>query len=187
MALLNLAVDGNQVTASFSGGVSGVFWQATGNAPSVVPTPAAVEVQRLAGYDNSLGFYTVDSITGNIEGLNPGDTGYLQAALARSKEEGLLLDAATLPAFGASASYNALPLDTRERYGLLLLQNGDESKIFSSFAGANPGGTTQMVSLSNSANNLVLGIEDISVAGGNSDSDFNDVIVRIQNVAVQLF
>jgi hypothetical protein len=83
-----------------------------------------VEVQRLTSYDNTLGFYSVDSITGNVKGLNPGDTGYLQAALARSREEGLLLDARTLPAFGASATFNSLPLNTRERYGMLLLQNG---------------------------------------------------------------
>ena len=185
--LLNLAVDGNQVTANFSGGVSGVFWQASGNAPTVLPAPAAVEVQRLAGYDNSLGFYTVDSITGSVGDFNPGDSGYLKAALARSKQEGLLLDATSLPEFGASATYNSLPLDTRERYGLLLLQNGDSSVIYSSFAAANAGGSTQMVSLSNSANNLVLGIEDQAVAGGNGDIDFNDLIVRIQNVAVQLF
>ena len=187
LALLNLAVDGNQVTASFSGGVSGVFWQATGNAPTVVPAPAAVEVQRLAGYANSLGFYSVDSITGMVAGLNPGDNGYLQAALARSQGEGLLLDSKTLPPFGGSATFNALPLDTRERYGVLLLQNGDPAVIFSSFAAANPFGATQMVSLSNSSNNLVFGIEDLSVAGGYSDSDFNDLIVRVQNVAVQLF
>ena len=189
LALLNLAVDGNQVTASFAGGVTGVFWQASGNAPTVLPAPAAVEVQRLAGDANSLGFYKVDSITGSVGDFNPGDTGYLQAALARSKSEGLLLDATSLPDFGASATFNALPLDTRERYGLLLLQKGESAVIFSSFAAANQGGATQMVSLSNSANNLVLGIEDRSVAGGNSDSDsdFNDLIVRIQNVAVQVF
>ena len=187
LALLNLAVDGNQVTASFADGVTGVFWQATGNAPSVVPTPAAVEVQRLAGYGNSLGFYSVDSITGMVAGLNPGDNGYLQAALARSKEEGLLLDAATLPAIGGSATFNALPLDTRERYGVLLLQNGDPAVMFSSFAAANPFGATQMVSLSNSSNNLVFGIEDLSAVGGYSDSDFNDLIVRVQNVSVALF
>ncbi len=187
LELLNLAVDGNQVTASFAGGVTGVFWQASGNAPTVLPAPAAVEVQRLGGDANSLGFYTVDSITGSVGDFNPGDSGYLQAALARSKDEGLLLDAASLPDFGASATFNALPLDTRERYGLLLLQKGDSAVIFSSFAAANQGGATQMVSLSNTANNLVLGIEDQSVASGNSDSDFNDLIVRIQNVAVQVF
>jgi hypothetical protein len=187
LALLNLAVDGNQVTASFEGGVTGVFWQADGNAPSLLPVPASVEVQRLAGYNNSLGFYSVDSITGMVAGLKPGDTGYLQAALARSQEEDLLLDARTLPAFGATATFNSLPLDTRERYGVLLLQNGDETKIFSSFAAANEGGATQMVSLSNSSNSLVLGIEDMSVAKGLGDNDFNDIIVKIQGVSLGLF
>jgi hypothetical protein len=187
LALLNLAVDGNQVTATFTGGVTGVFWQASGTAPALLPAPAAVEVQRLTSYDNTLGFYSVDSITGNVKGLNPGDTGYLQAALARSREEGLLLDARTLPAFGASATFNSLPLNTRERYGMLLLQNGDETMIFSSFAAANPGGYTQMVSLSNSPNGPVLGIEDGALAGGRSDGDFNDLIVSLNNVSLALF
>ena len=102
-------------------------------------------------------------------------------------QQNLLLDARTLPAYGASATFNSLPLDTRERYGVLLVQNGNRSVIFSSFAAANEGGATQMVSLSNSANSLVLGIEDLSVTGGRSDGDFNDLIVRIQNVAVQVF
>ena len=144
-------------------------------------------MQRLAGYNNSLGFYSVDSITGMVAGINPGETGYLQAALARSQEEDLLLDARTLPAFGATATFNSLPLDTRERYGVLLLQNGDETKIFSSFAAANEGGATQMVSLSNSSNSLVLGIEDMSVAKGLGDNDFNDIIVKIQGVSLGLF
>ena len=187
LALLNLAVDGNQVTASFEGGVTGVFWQADGNAPSLLPAPAAVEVQRLAGFNNSLGFYTVDSITGRVDGLNPGDEGYLQKALARSEAEDLLIDASSLPAFGATATFNSLPLDTRERYGVLLLQNGDETKIFSSFAAANEGGATQMVSLSNSSNSQVLGIEDLSVAKGLGDNDFNDIIVNIQGVSLGLF
>jgi hypothetical protein len=187
LALLNLAVDGNQVTASFEGGVTGVFWQADGNAPSLLPVPVSVEVQRLAGFNNSLGFYSVDSITGMVAGINPGETGYLQAALARSQEEDLLLDARTLPAFGATATFNFLPLDTRERYGVLLLQNGDETKIFSSFAAANEGGATQMVSLSNSSNSRVLGIEDMSVARGLGDNDFNDIMVNIQGVSVGLF
>ena len=132
-------------------------------------------------------FYSVDSITGMVAGLNPGDNGYLQAALARSQGEGLLLDSKTLPAFGGSATFNNLPLDTRERYGVLLLQNGDPAVMFSSFAAANPFGATQMVSLSNSSNNLVFGIEDLSAVGGYSDSDFNDLIVRVQNVSVALF
>ena len=188
LALLDLAIDGNQVTAHFADGVTGVYWQNSVNAPTVAPVPAAVEVQRLAGYANSLGFYTVDSITGSVGSLNPGEGGYLQAALERSKHEGLLLDANALPAYGQSATFNGLPLDTQRRYGLLLLQNSDPSVIFSSFAAANPGGVSQMVSLSSSkSNNLVLGIEDQWAGGSACDSDFNDLIVNIKNVSLALF
>lgn len=52
--------------------------------------------------------------------------------------------------------------------------------IFSSFAAANESGATQMVSLSNSSNSLVLGFEDRSVAKGPSDNDFNDIIVKVR-------
>jgi len=100
----------------------------------------------------------------------------------------LLLDSNSLPAYGGSATFNSLPLDTQKRYGLLLLQNSDPSIIFSSFAAANPGGVSQMVSLSSStSNNLVLGIEDQWAGGSASDNDFNDLIVNIKNVSLALF
>jgi hypothetical protein len=187
LELLDLAVEGNQITARFADGVTGVFWQAAGHAPTAKPVPAAVEVQRLAGYANSLGFYTVDSITGSVGTLHPGDSGYLQAALNRSQDEGLLLDSSTLPAYGGSATFNSLPLDSQKSYGLLLLQNSDPSVIFSSFAAANPGGVTQMVSLSSSSNTMVLGIEDLWAKSSTCDNDFNDLIVIMKNVTLGVF
>ncbi len=41
------------------------------------------EIFRSAEYNNYLGFYEVDDLTGTINGLNPGDEGYAQAALDR--------------------------------------------------------------------------------------------------------
>lgn len=187
LELLDLVVDGNQITAHFADGVTGVFWQEAAHAPTVLPVPAAVEVQRLAGYANSLGFYSVDSITGNVGTLTPGQSGYLQAALERSRNEGLLLDAAALPAYGKSATFNSLSLDSQKRYGMLLLQNSDPSIIFSSFAAANPGGVTQMVSLSSTGSSTVLGIEDQWTMASKCDADFNDLIVNIKNVALGVF
>jgi len=186
LALLNLSVDGNQVTASFEGGVTGVFWQASGTEPTLQPVPASLEVQRLAGYENTLGFYSVDAITGLVDALLPGDPGYLQAALARSEQEDLLLDADHLPGYGQSAVFNNLPLDTQKRYGVLLLQNGSRTTIFSSFAAANPMGQTQMVRLASDTNKLTLGLEDLAVASGTSDRDFNDLIINVTGVAVPL-
>ena len=166
-----------------------MYWQAIGSAPTPTPIRPAVAVQRLAAFNNSLAFYVVDSITGSVDGLNPGDAGYLQAALQRAEQDDLLLDASTLPAYGATATYTDLAIDTNRSYGVLLLQNGSRSTIFSSYSDANPGGVTQMVRLSNENNTMVLGIEDLAVAGNNSDSDddFNDLILNITNVSMPIF
>jgi hypothetical protein len=185
--LQDISINGNQVTARFQGGVSVEFWQASGTAPSLVPIAPAVEVKRLAGYNNTIGFYSVDSITGLVDGRSPGEAGYLQAALARSEAEKLLLTAADLPAFGQSATFNALPLNSQKSYGVLLLQNGDRNTLFSSFSAANPRGETQMVRLGSDPSSYVLGIEDLAVASGRSDRDFNDNILTISGVSLGLF
>jgi hypothetical protein len=187
LALLNLSVNGNQVTASFAGGVIGVFWQASGNDPTLLPVPASLEVQRLTSYNNSLGFYSVDAITGLVDNLLPGDPGYLQAALARSEHEDLLIDANHLPGHRQSVVFNNLPLDTQKRYGVLLLQDSSRTTIFSSYAAANPMGQTQMMRLNSDTNKLTLGIEDLAIASGISDTDFNDLIVNISGVSIPLF
>ncbi|MEB3348556.1 MAG: DUF4114 domain-containing protein [Cyanobacteriota bacterium] len=185
--LQDISINGNQITARFQDGVSVEFWQASGTAPSLVPIAPAVEVKRLAGYNNAIGFYSVDSITGMVNGRSPGEAGYLQAALARSEAEKLLLTDADLPAFGQSATFNALPLDSQKSYGVLLLQNGRRNTMFSSFSAANPGGETQMVRLGSDPSSYVLGIEDIAVASGRSDRDFNDTIISISGVSLGVF
>jgi hypothetical protein len=186
--LLDLQIDGNQITAEFTGGVTAVFGQqGTGSAPTPAPILPSVQVQRLGGYANALGLYAVDAVTGLVDGLAPAEQGYLQAALARSEASGLLLRADQLPDYGKQVSFEHLPLDLNCEYGLLLLVEGDRNRIFSSFAAANPGQAAQMISLGNSANGLVLGFEDQSVASGISDIDYNDAIVTIRNVTVPLF
>ena len=132
------------------------------------------------------GFDLLDEITGSVDGLAPGDDGYLTAALARSEASGLLLQPDQLPAHGGEVRFEALPLNPNRNDGLLLLVDGDRNRIFSSFAAANPGSAARMISLGNSANGLVLGFEDQSAALGPSDIDYNDVIVKISNVMVPL-
>ncbi len=163
--------------------------QGTVRAPSPAPILPSVQVQRLGRYDNSFGLYAVDAVTGLVDGLAPGDEGYLQKALARSESSGLLLSSDQLPDFGQQVNFDDLPLDLNREYGMLLLVEGDRNRIYSSFAAANPDGAAQMISLGNGANGLVLGFEDQSIASGSgfTDSDYNDVIVTIRNVTVPLF
>jgi hypothetical protein len=130
----------------------------------------------------------VDGSTGSLSGLEPGASGYLEQALARSRAEGLLLTAEQLPAYGQSLSYQNLPLDTHKRYGVLLLPNGNTQSMVSSFAAANPGGLAQMLSLGSGEVGLgmVMGIEDIAVGLAQSDRDFNDLLVKVTGVSVPI-
>ncbi len=130
----------------------------------------------------------MDGSTGSLSGLEPGASGYLEQALARSRAEGLLLTAEQLPAYGQSLSYQNLPLDTHKRYGVLLLPNGNTQSMVSSFAAANPGGLAQMLSLGSGEVGLgmVMGIEDIAVGLAQSDRDFNDLLVKVTGVSVPI-
>jgi hypothetical protein len=184
LPLIDIAINGNQITARFADGVTAELWQASGSAPAQLPVAPSLEVQRLAGFNNDIGLYSVDGITGMVDGLNPRDPGYLQAALARSEAEDLLLTAAELPAFGKTTTYNSLPINSQKRYGVLLVQNGNRSTIFSSFSDANPGAETQMVRLGSDTSRFVLGIEDIAVASGRGDRDFNDNIVILSGISL---
>ena len=94
------------------------------------------------------------------------------------------MTAADLPAFGQSARFDRLPLDARQRYGLLVLPNGNRDQMFCSYAAANPGGEPQMLSLGSGSTGMVVGIEDRPVAEGVSDVDYNDVLMRFGNVHV---
>lgn len=181
-------VEGNRVTAVFEGGLTlRLFLETILSAPNAASVRPEVHIQRLAGYNNALGFYPVDSITGLVDGLNPSEDGYLQAALARAEASDLLLGAGDLPGYGEERSFRDLALDPNLQYGVLLLQNGRSDRIFSSFAAANPSGSPQMVSLGNDSTGMVLGIEDIDVNGGLSDRDYNDIILKISGLQVPMF
>ena len=102
-----------------------------------VPGPAGasvpVRLDRLRAYtgqDNEVGLFPVDDAAGRVNGLSPGDAGYLDAALA-----------AKLPAFRTAGAAGATVTATAGRhYGLYLLNGSDR---FVSFAAANPGGISQ--------------------------------------------
>jgi hypothetical protein len=187
LGLQGVEVDGSRITAAFEGGVTlQLFLETITSTSSAVSVRPQVDIQRLAGQNNGLGFYAVDTITGQVDGLNPGDGGYLDAALARAEQAGLLLGADALPGFGEKRSYLDLALDPNRQYGVLLLVDGSRTNLISSFAAANRGGAAQMVSLGSDSTGMVLGIEDLDVNGGRSDGDFNDIVTWIHGLQVPL-
>jgi hypothetical protein len=193
LALQALQVEGNWINASFERGVTlQLFLELITTAPAAAPPAPAlvrtqVDIQRLAGQENGLGFYAIDSITGEVAGLQPGESGYLQAALARAEAADLLLAPDELPGYKEQRTYRDLPFDLNRQYGMVLLVDGSREQLFSSFTPANPGGLSQFVSLGSDSTGIVMGIEDVAIAGGLSDRDNNDLIVTLGGVSVPVF
>ncbi len=191
LALNSLTVNGNNVTATYADNITGVFTlSGTGTASNPGSISPVLTVQRLGTYKNSIAFYEADPITGSVSVaggsvLAPGAAGYLQAALANAKLNGLLLTAAELPDYKQSSVINSLPLNAAKNYGLLLLVNGSEAELYSSYSAANPGGVSQFQSFGSNDRGLTIGIEDLNVASG-SDRDFNDIIMTIASSSVSV-
>lgn len=177
----SISIAGNGIDVLFAGGIRALYNGAgTGSAQSLPESGyLVVTVQRLGQQSNGLAFYEADPITGGItiagQSFLPGDSGYLQAALASAKDDGLLLGPERLPAYGAETVISDLALDSKLNYGLLLLRNNNASDVVSSYSQANPGNSVSMVSFVAPNRGIIYGIEDLPF--GRTDSDFNDLIV----------
>ena len=133
-------------------------------------------VKRLGAFNNGLALYEADAITGAVDGLLPGDQGYLRAALQAAKREGMLFSAHQLPGWGESDNLN-LTLSPEKNYGFLLITDGDNSNIYSSYSAANPDGSIQITSFTRPDGALTFGFEDLLTRGTTSEQAFNDLIV----------
>ena len=91
-----------------------------------------------------------------------------------------------MPAFGQEAVLTNLNLQASRNYGLLLLVDDNPATLFSSYAAANPSGQAQFQAFAAQGRGITYGIEDLAVAGGRSDRDFNDLIVSLSAANPQL-
>ena len=192
LKLEQLSVEGNNLNAFFSGGVKAhLNFDSTPTTPTEQPLTPDITVHRLGAYNNELGFYRVDDITGIIDGLAPGNAGYLQAALARAQADDLLITSQQTPGYGESATFSDLKLNLNDQYGLIIAVDGNRNNLYSSFSAANPNGAVQMINLNSQINSgvTVIGIEDLPFNASNpTTSDFNDLIVEIRNyAAIRIF
>lgn len=164
----------------------------TGSTGLNTVTPGAgdviVTIQRLGAFSNALAFHECDPVTGAVIVENkifkPGDQGYLNAALTSSKANNLYLSPDRLPNYMGETIYTDIPLVSGKAYGLVLLPNGNSGQMMSSFSAANPGQWVAMAAMSNDTRGSVFGIEDLPF--GNSDRDYNDLIVSITGLSVNL-
>ena len=154
-----------------------------GNGVFTAPGPDGRTIQvdaqlasRGGEFENSFGFFTVDDADGAIDGLSPGDDGYVDAALARAVT---LFD--STEAEGALDSFTVMG---GQSVGFFLIQDGtleqaiagDKIPLFS-IADANPGGFGQVQQGDgDQPGECRLSFEDIA---GGGDADFNDLVVDL--------
>ena len=134
-------------------------------------------IRRLGGFDNGLAIYESDPLTGAVNNLLPGDAGYLQAALDNAKQADRVFSASQLPGYKQSGTID-FTVSTQSNYGILIIVDGDESLLYSSYAAANPGESNQFTSFTTPGGGLTIGIEDL-LTNGVSDQDFNDLIISL--------
>ncbi|MEC4802854.1 MAG: choice-of-anchor D domain-containing protein [Jaaginema sp. PMC 1079.18] len=130
--------------------------------------PANFTVNSDAAYDNSFGFYAVDNENGTINGLNPGDVGYAEAAVANR------IDPATGMPGGKILAPFLIANGSAEQF---LSQNpknqaADSPMAYFAFLGANPDQKDHVRLLGDNT----IGFEDWY---GGGDQDFNDMVVKV--------
>jgi hypothetical protein len=146
------------------------------------PVAGELVVNSEALYNNSVGFYTVDTTDGQIGSLKPGDSGYAKAALQRQVIN-----------FGRSANVANQQLNVGGILAPFLISNGTIDSFLSqnstnqsianspvayfAYLGANPDKSAHVRLLGDN----MFGFEDLL---GGGDRDFNDIVLRINNLHI---
>lgn len=130
--------------------------------------PANFTVNSDAAYNNSFGFYAVENESGTINGLNPGDAGYAEAAIANR------IDPATGMPGGRILAPFLIANGTAEQFLSQNPQNqaADAPMAYFAFLGANPDQKDHVRLLGDNT----IGFEDYY---GGGDQDFNDMVVKV--------
>jgi hypothetical protein len=144
----------------------------------------SVTVYREADYDNVLGFYQVDALTGAIGSLTPGQDGYAEAAVEQwlngnnpslQVEDGNILNTS----FTVEAGKILVPFLVVDGAPEALLDDDatNDPEVYFPFIGANSDGVDHVRLLGDNT----FGFEDLRNGG---DKDFDDIIAQISVQAV---
>ncbi len=135
---------------------------------------AIVRVRQNGTDSLSITFYKVDDFSGKISGLDPGDAGYLQAALTRAYQlEGGGISMGG-PGYGNYQQGALLDVDGGDKIAMMLTNN-TSGATFWAFSQANESVAGQMVGHLWNYGLNTWGFEDTY---GGGDGDYNDLIVQ---------
>ena len=141
---------------------------------------------------NEVGVFAIDNDQGTINGIAPGQPGYLQAALSQGRV--IFSSVSNSPdGFGVANQTRVLSFEANTRLGFYLVQNSttdtvladlaagqSSANVFFSFASANPGGFDHL-QVSDQGNGVFVQRWEDGLGGG--DQDFNDLVMTIQPTA----
>jgi uncharacterized protein YkwD len=136
-----------------------------------------VGVSADASYHNYAGLYRVDDAAGTIDGLKPGDSGYIIAALKRSKEAGqdVEFDRNGISTKNLKGGYIYAPFVVADGTVDQVLNSKDPAKaphVYCNYLAANADAFDHIKSLG--ANKFAF--EDTF---GGGDKDFNDLVFEV--------
>jgi hypothetical protein len=135
---------------------------------------AVVRIRRNAANDlNSVEFYKVDNLTGEISGIAPGQSGYEEAAASRSYQTALGTTSVSVSEWGGYVQTALLNVDAGD---LIAMRLSDGERSYWGFSSANEAvGGVPVTHLWSYGYNT-WGWEDMY---GGGDQDFNDLVVQI--------
>jgi hypothetical protein len=143
--------------------------------------------QSDSSFVNEIGVFVVDDDQGTVNGIAPGEAGYMQAALSQGQ---VIFSALSGNVFAGLNSTSQLSFDVGDRLGFYLVQNSTTDTVLSKLAAgqtppnvffattsANSDGFDHLQVSEGSNSTFTLAWED-QLGGG--DRDFNDVALTVQ-------
>ncbi|MEW6493323.1 MAG: SBBP repeat-containing protein [Cyanobacteriota bacterium] len=141
---------------------------------------------------NEVGVFAIDDDQGTINGIAPGQAGYLQAALSQGRV--IFSSLSNYPdGFGVANQTRVLSFEANTRLGFYFVQNSTtdtvladlaagqtSANVFFSFASASPDGFDHL-RVSDQGNGVFVQRWEDRLGGG--DQDFNDLVMTIQPTA----
>lgn len=184
-AIFNIADNDNGGILINNGGTIATNFAANGSAIISIANNFQSFVQfslssRKNTFANEIVAFTVDDDLGTINGVTPNATGYLEAAIARSRT--IFSTLSNNPnGFGGELS-SILDFGSNARFSTLLIQNGSLDELRAGKISANSVFLSSQTSVrisSATASNFTFGFKDSPNSGNN---DFDDIVLDVKTV-----
>ncbi|NEO97250.1 MAG: DUF4114 domain-containing protein [Symploca sp. SIO2E9] len=149
---------------------------------SSVKLKFSVDINSSPSFNSEMGVFLVDDDQGTIDGIAPGEPGYLQAALSRAQ---IISSVLSNPPNGFAQNSRLLEFTSSDRLGFYLVSQGTTDQVLSQVAaGETPDNvifsTSTNLQVSNSTStSFTLNWEEQPDGG---DASFDDVVINLESV-----